>query len=169
MKATLKFALVFLSLYILVKLLFFYFNLQYGETGKYTAFANLLFIILCIFFCLLETKRKAQAVPSTFLQDVKTGASTAIYYAAFVAIFAYVYYKFIDVDFFPSKINETIEAAGQGSEVDKEQAKQFAEAIFSPFNHATITLLGMMCAGVVFSFFVTFVIRKNPFNRKIAR
>jgi hypothetical protein len=165
-------ALIFGGFYIALRLVFFY--LGYGENDyKYLVSINLLFIVLVIAATLYYNYTKA--TPPFFLIDIKSAMRSVSIYAILISIFMFLYYEAIDGDFFDRKLdafrfqlentdynvlpdvdNPLIVLQLTKEEfVTREMEK--AASFNTPFAWSTLTLIGIMTVGLIYSFILIFL------------
>lgn len=170
MRPPVKYALVFFSLFAIGKIILFQMGLQ-QQQYQMVILANLLFVLLAVFFALREITKTRGPEGVSFLADVKLGLQTAALYALLTASFVYVYYKWIDVEFLNSMQEHLItqvETAIENESIPKgttkhqflEDSARQAEMIYSPGSQFTITMIGLIMMGFIYSFFLTFLNRK---------
>ncbi len=177
MKATTKYALVFASLWIILKIVLF--QLQLGQDSFIIGiFANLLFILLAIFLSLIELGKQRNQ-PVSFLTDVKASAQSAMVYAVVIAAFIFVYNSYIDpgfgearvasiIEFEMAKVEDwdniksTLPADFQNMTKEEYAAKtrEHFEKQYAPIRQATMSLLGLVVTGLLYAFLITFLYRK---------
>ena len=150
---------------VIVKIALFKIGIEIQKGITYVAFFNLLVISVGVFFGIRQFKI-LHPQPTGFKDEVKAGMRTCALYAIMMVVFIYVYYNNIDINAFPylvqSRMDMAQSAIDQGHEVDLVNVRQFAEFIFSPKTHATITLFGFLVAGVIYSLLISFFMRKFP-------
>lgn len=77
---------------------------------------------------------------------VRNGFRNAAVYALLMGLFVWMFYSVIDTEEFPSKINERVAlVVAQGR--SEAEARQGLEAMFSPFNYASITFFALLAVG----------------------
>lgn len=161
---------------ILAKLVLFQFNAEY----QYTVYSNILFLLVAIFFGIRQGMIENNG-NTTYLNDVKSGARTAAVFAVIIALFAYVYYSNINPEFLQAKIDErmvlvenitpqeieTLQAEGKIAQgltkedlINKELEN--TQNFYSPFFYATLSLIGYLLVGIVYSLFLGLILRNAP-------
>jgi hypothetical protein len=165
-------ALFFGSLYIVLRLVFFY--LGYGENDyKYLVSINLLLIVLVIGATLYNNY--LQDIPAFFLSEMKSAMRSVSIYAILISIFMFLYYETIDSGFFDRKL-ETFRYELENRDynvlpdvdnplivlqlskedfVEREMEK--AASFNTPFAWSTLTLIGILIVGLVYSFALVFL------------
>ena len=131
-------------------------------------------LVISIFLALNETKSKELTEPTTYLMDLKVAMQSVAYFSVIMALFTYVYYKFIDWEFMFDKIAERMDAAKKleltpelntqnlTKEEFIESERKLSETLFSASTHATITLMAFMVVGTIYSAILTLIIRLSP-------
>lgn len=161
---------------IFAKLVLFQINAEY----QYTVYANILFLLIAIFFGIRQGMIENNGA-TTYMNDVKSGARTAAIFAVIIAIFAYVYYNNINPEFLQQKIDErmvlvenitpqeieTLKSEGKiAQELTKEdlinKELENTQNFYSPFFYATLSLIGYLLVGIVYSLFLSLILRNAP-------
>lgn len=159
-------AVLFGLLYVIIRLLFFYYG--FGEDQyKYLVSINLLFIILVVGMTLLNGYLKE--VKPFFPSEMKASMRSVSLYAIILSLFMFVYYNAIDSGFFDRKLdafryeldNTDYDALAdvdnplkvlELSKVDfVEREMDKAESFNTPFAWSTLTLIGIMIVGLAYS------------------
>ena len=159
-------AVLFGLLYIILRLLFFYYG--FGEDQyKYLVSINLLFIVLIVGFTLFNNY--LQGFKPFFPTEMKTSMRSVSLYAIFLSLFIFVYYNSIDSGFFDRKLdvfryeleNRDYDALPDVDnplivlELSKtdfiEREMEKAQSFNTPFAWSTLTLIGIMVVGLVYS------------------
>ena len=83
-----------------------------------------------------------------FPELVTIGFRNAALYAIFIGIGIWVYYHFIDVEEFPRKIQERVDAV-VAKGVSEEEAREGLERMFNPFSYASITFFSLLAIGLM--------------------
>lgn len=77
---------------------------------------------------------------------VRDGFRNAAVYALLMGLFLWLFYSVIDTEEFPRKIDERVAAVvAQGR--SEAEARQGLEAMFTPFNYASITFFALLAVG----------------------
>lgn len=146
---------------VLLKMLYYIQFYPNDDFDMYVRFAYLLFFLLALFLGLRAWKKKND--PSDFPTDMKSGMKIASIYAIIVSAFTYVYYKFINPNYFEFKIAERMKAAADsGEDVDLDKIKETASFIFDAFIHSTITLFGLIAIGLFYCIIIVAILRFKP-------
>jgi len=164
--------LFFGFLYMVLRLGFFYLGL--GENQyKYLVSVNLLFIVLVVGATLYFNYR--QKIKPFFPNEMKSALRSISVYAIFLSIFMFIYYQGIDGGFFERKLDAfrfelentdysalaDIDNPLKVLQVNKEdfvaREMEKAESFNTPFAWSTLTLIGIMVVGLVYSLVMVFL------------
>ncbi len=137
----------------IIRLVAFYGGFATAKTGQYVIYMHMLFILVSIFFGVKTTNKNNG--PTTAGSDLKLAIKAGGTYALLTTIFVYVYFKFIDINYFALKQQDLIDAQVKNQGGDVAQLKEKVESFFSLMNYTTVTLLGLML--VTFAYAVVFV------------
>lgn len=170
---TFQIALFFGLLTIVAKLVVYGFDFEY----RYTIFSNLLLVLASIFFSIRNYKFQ-NSLHTSFGNDFKEGLKAGVVFALVVAAVAYVYYGSINPEFLQEKIDERIvlaenanvdsliQAGRLDASMTKEQLvireQENVSKIYSPFYYSTLSLVGYIIVGAIYSIFMTLIIRRAP-------
>ncbi|GAB5539454.1 MAG: hypothetical protein Salg2KO_15570 [Salibacteraceae bacterium] len=124
---------------------------------NYVRLYYLFAFLVALFFGLRSYKKSF--LNSDFTHDVKTGMKITSIFALIVALFTWVYYRWINPSYFEQRIEEAIAQAPAES---VEAITSNVELIFNPFTHSTITLFGMMVIGFFYTLIVVLIMRAKP-------
>ena len=124
---------------------------------NYVRLFYLLAFLIALFFGLRSFKKRATR--SDFTHDVKTGMKITSIFSLIISIFTWVYYKWIDPEYFANRISE---AMSQAPEESIEAVETNVSFIFNAFTHSTITLFGMMVIGFFYTLIVVLIMRAKP-------
>lgn len=175
-----RYAWIFAATAIFAKLGVYALHLQYDNRADFGIIAvNLLCVLLAVFFGMRGESLLAKE-KTGFVFNVKSGVKSAALFSLALAVFLFIYYKYVDPGYLETKITEWTHAAEQldvsaadssvvqsGSSREAMIAKQVqtARTVFSPFYHATFSLLGLMLVGGLYAFLIAWlqklVYRKN--------
>jgi len=170
MRPAIKYACLFATVSILTKLVIFYRHLQFNSTADVVLVSSyLLFVLLSVFFGMRGEAILLKVKPS-FLINVKSGMKSAAVYALIMAVFLFIYYKFIDTEYFSKRIADnintlkSIDISLADSTNNKlglinrdamiENQINTAKMVFSPFYNSTFSLLGFLITGGIYSFLI---------------
>lgn len=143
---------------IALKLGVFLSKLQFTNYERAALFANVFILMTGIFIGIRLFKRMA-STPTSFLSDVKAGMRVAAMYAVFMCAFVYIYYSYIDANYFDLRLESQL-ALVEENGGDVEQARQGGKFVLSPFFQSTITLIGFLILGTFYASILTFFMRK---------
>lgn len=137
-----------------------YFNGLQGETfDQIGRFANIFVLMTGVFFAIRLFKSQEEK-PTAYLDDFKAGMRISALYALGMAAFLYLYYEFIDPQYFDlyMKGSESSDLELEGEELEKAQETiAFAKSAY--FN-STISLIGFLILGSFYSALIAFLVRK---------
>ena len=163
-------AVVFALIALVIKLIFFYLDVQHDNTS-YITYAG----INCCYLFGIRSNKVMYKGTTTFGQDFRTGARTASFFALLVGVITFTYYSKIDTEFFPTKIAATVADYEQNILPDlikekgiKESKKLFVDkivnmnVIYSPMSQTTYTLFGMVFLGLFHSAVFALLMKKFP-------
>ena len=180
MKPALKSALFFASTWIIIKLLFFQFNLFQDEIF-FPGLLNNFFLLSAISVGLYLQKKKEGFGYGNALSDIKNAMVAGAPYTLIVSVFMFFYYRDINPDFTESKLNERMEMIYSNMERDtyvdslrvqnqdfnvlsKEeiytQIKTETKSAYAPSSLLTLSLLGLIILGFTYAIFVTIIFRR---------
>jgi len=164
--------LFFGLLYIVLRMVFLY--LGFGENDyKYLVSVNLLFIVLVVGASLYFNYK--QGIPAFFPNEMKSAMRSISVYAIILSLFMFLYYEAIDGGFFDRKLDAfrfELENTDYGAlddidnplkvlQMNKEdfvaREMEKAESFNTPFAWSTLTLVGIMVVGLVYSLVMIFL------------
>jgi len=143
-----KFAFIFSLSAMLLRLALFFTYTAIDDLNRHVLLLHLLFILLATVLNILFGKVGKNSSSSPILQNIQKGMTAAVPYAVLTAIFAAVYFSFVDPEGFYGRRAAWIAAAPD------EKAVESLKTTFTIFNYSTITLIGLMLAGVICSVMV---------------
>jgi hypothetical protein len=152
---TLKVALAVMS----VRLLLYYSHLE-SEWAE----PSYLFINLGALPALSVYAIWPRASYTGFLEDAKASMKLLGLYSLLMTVFFFVYYQFVDVEFFKSKQEALIYNAIQSNEegIDPEDAADKVRSFFSLRNGTAIVLAGYVALSAFYSIFFSALKRLVP-------
>mgnify|MGYP001166943626 CR=1 FL=1 len=105
---------------------------------------HFLAISTVVFFACYKALR--DDLSTGFPMLVQVGFKSAALYALLIGVLIWLYYTRIDLEEFPRKIQERVDAvvAAGGEEAG---ARQGLEKLFNPFGYASITFFALLAAG----------------------
>ncbi|MES2630042.1 MAG: hypothetical protein V4616_13845 [Bacteroidota bacterium] len=155
MKQAGKYAVIFALVAFILRLLGFYGGLITPETAQQVIFMHMLFILLTVFLSIRQVRIDAGDQPFTIGTQVKAGFKSGGLYSVLTTILVFVYFKFIDVNYFIFKQQELVDQELKANPtVGAVKVKEGVENFFSLMNYCTITLLALMAI----TFFYTLLI-----------
>ena len=143
---------------IFLKMLVFTLHWQQTPYERIYFFANVLILMTGIFFGIRHFKKTIET-KTEFIQDVKAGMKVAALYAIFMTVFVYIYYKFIDAEYFKLKLEKQLQLAKENN-IDLKRAREMGQFALSAFFQSTVTLIGFMFLGSFYASLITFFIRR---------
>jgi hypothetical protein len=147
---------------IIGKMLYFIFLAPNETFDTYTRFFYLLCFLIALFIGLRNWKLQNANV--AFTDDVKSGMKIVSIYAIILSSFTFVYYKYINPNYFLQKIQSAIDAvSASGSSNDElNQVENTASFVFNAFTHSTLTLFGLMVIGFFYTLILILLFRYKP-------
>ncbi len=144
-----------------VKLITFFLALPF-EVG---IFGYFLFILFALFLGM--RKHIIQGSYQGFGDVLKAGMKIGSIYAVLVSVFTYIYYSYIDYNFFPGQIAERMLEGKEAGMTDEQilQMKDSLEFVFSTSTHTTGTLIGFMFVSFIYALLWTLIFTKIPRTR----
>jgi hypothetical protein len=102
---------------------------------------------------------------SSLVTNLKVGAQVGAIFSLLTTVFTYVFYRFVDLQFFAFMISERLEAAQQAgaSAEDVEKYRGNLEMVFNAGTQSMATLIGFMFLTFVYSALVALLLTKVPF------
>lgn len=173
MSGPVRTGLIFAGVYAIVKMVFFALGLQYDYFDLLIVI-NILCVVLSVYLTLRSTpiQQNDTGVP-TFLFDLKRTMQAAATYAILVAFFLYVYYSFIDSAYVEMRYEQSMALAREATasaefelppnmttEQYLENMERQARNFVSPFTTSTVTLIGILITGLLYSALLIFLQRK---------
>lgn len=164
-------AISFAFIALVIKLVIFQFGVQHGDMERYIIYIYMLLLLVTIFLGISKSKEKAEN-PTSFMEDLKSGARTASYFGILMGAITFIYYYAIDVNFFPLKQSERYdiyleEVQKLIGEKSKEQlTTDLSNGIYSmrlmlsAKFQAMWTTFGLVFLGMFYALFLTIAIRK---------
>ncbi len=162
MKTTLKYALFISSASIIWKLSLFIAKAQDTLLGKYYLFAYFLFILLGILFG-IKSHQKNNPEGTSLGSKIKSGMKITSLNALFYSAFIFVYYKWIDLSFFNSKIEKDLllMKSRNNTATEIEQYLNTTKILYSPSSLFQATLFGFILIGALYSIFCALAMHKK--------
>jgi hypothetical protein len=132
---------------------------QLTSYERYTMFANIFIMLTGVFFAIRHYKLSRSGEISSFADDFKAGMRVAALYTLAMTAFVFIYYNYIDPNYFPEKLNTQLQLA-EASGLDTRQVEQTGSVVLTPFFQSTVTLIGFMIMGMIYSALIAFLVRK---------
>jgi len=144
-----------------LRMLVFIQNWQFTKWEYFYFFGNPLVMMTGIFVSIRLFKQLSKSKTS-FIADVKSGMKVAGMYSVLMALFAYLYYSYIDSDYLISKLNSQIQTAIENGATESNVIKHRENGDFflSAYFMSTVTLVGFIILGTFYSSLITFFVRK---------
>tara|TARA_B100000902_G_C27259427_1_gene889794 strand:- start:1131 stop:1628 length:498 start_codon:yes stop_codon:yes gene_type:complete len=142
---------------VIAKMIYFLFLPPNEAWDNYVRLFYLLAFLIALFFGLRSFK--IRATRSDFTHDVKTGMKITSIFALIISIFTWIYYTWINPEYFANRISD---ALSQAPEESIEAIETNASFIFNAFTHSTITLLSMMVIGFFYTLIMVLIMRAKP-------
>lgn len=175
MRPTVRVALIFAACYIAFRLAIFSQNLQHDENWSIIViFANMLFILLAVFFGLRAQRKIDRGTETIFLHDFKNVLQSGVVYALVIGIFTFAYYSWIDKEYLAQLIERGMQGQdgfdvakmGEGYPqgftneeiIEKELAAN--QLLYSPSLISALTTLALFLLGTFYTIFLVILQRK---------
>lgn len=160
-------------IYIIIRIVAFYMGAS-DDQYKYLVSVNLLFIVLSISGAMYHNYRSGEE-KVLFPDEMKVAMRAVSAYAIILTVFVFTFYKWIDSGFEQRKIDayryeleqkeyETLPDVdnpllifGITKEEFIEREVEKASTFLSPFSQSTLTLVGIMAAGIIYSLLMVFL------------
>lgn len=163
MKPEARFGLIVFLISVIWKTSLFVFGVRDTILGQFSVLAVMLFMLIGIYLCIEEQRNLNPQKRLPFIQGFKSGMSVAALHSVLYALFIYCYYSFIDVTFFPEKIEQRVaelRAAGN-TEASIDSFRLSAEQILSPTVQSTLTLVGLLVLSAFYAGVVAKLVEKK--------
>jgi hypothetical protein len=157
-----RYSLVISSLYVIIKLVIFQAGWQYQSVDQYSVYVVFLILLAGIYMGMRETLKAKQQMELKHL--IKSGAKIAALSALIMAGFLYVYYTYIDVNYFPKMIQQRLVMMKENGNTPEEAKEYYLTAkylIFAPDKVATFALFGYLLMGIFYSLISGFLLRRR--------
>lgn len=158
MKSSFSIAVWMVLISVILRMIVFLMDWQFTNYEKIYLFGNLFVLMMGVFFSLRLYKRKVEKT-THFLEDYKAAMRFVGLYAILMSVFVYIYYSSIDVTYFDVKLKSQLTLAAEHG-MDLDQVKKTGEMILTPFFQSTITLVGFIMLGFIYSAIIVFTTRK---------
>lgn len=167
-KGPVKIGLTLAGIYTAAKLVFYTMGWQL-EQFNLLIIINILCVVLAVFIALRETGAQNAEGSTSVLFDLKKAMQAAGTYAFAVALFLYIYYGHIDTAYVEMRYEQSMTLAteianapdfeppaGMTKDDYLERVSSQARNFVSPFTTSTITLVGLLITGALYSAFMVF-------------
>lgn len=160
-----KYALVVVSLSIILKTGLYALKLNDSLVGNYTILLVLLFLLIGLYFGIENHRKTAWQNNQVFKvgDGFKTGARMVFLITTFYSLFIWFYYSTIDVTFFERMINERV-AEGIKQGIAKEELDKYRESakiFLSPQTQSFFTFIGLLIGGIVYAYLISWMTVKK--------
>jgi hypothetical protein len=140
-----KFAFIFSASAILIRLALYFTNYNSETMTKQVMFMHMLFVVLAVLLSILFPNRDdSKLSTSPLFTNIKNGLRGGVLYAVITAVFVFLFYKYIDPEFFYARRDAIMEVQSQAMD-DPEMIAARVDKIktsFTLFNYTTVTLVG---------------------------
>ena len=163
MKPVLKYAFFAAGLIIATKMAVFFLHAQFTGFGRMSGLASLFLLILPLSIAFIQ-KKKENGGFLTLKQLMRTGLGICLLASLLVGLFNFLYFRFIDLEIINYYLEENaryMRSINQ-SETEIQTVLEKIKEFYSPMSQATGTLIGVLGAGALISFFMSPLIVKNP-------
>lgn len=132
---------------------------------EYTWATQLYFLYLLLAVFLGVREFFAEHPDSNFKKLFKAGAQIGSVFTLSVTLFTYLFYRFIDTQFFNYLIQDRLSEAQSNGYSPEEITKlsQNLEFVFSANTQSTATLIGFMVLGFSYAAIVALILSRVPF------
>lgn len=143
------------------------FGIEHDFVRKYSGFSPFIIVGIGLFLAMKKAKGETYHNDLNFGQAIYTGIVVCAFIALFSAIFNFLYFQFINVNY----ADEVIRIATPLMQADKMSEKEIAEQIvqiketYKPVNQLTGTFVIMLVIGIFFSAIYGAILRtKDTFS-----
>lgn len=159
MKTVFKYALILGIITMVWTPIEYLLGLHTNHINLYPYITNIFFLvpIVCIYLVMAE-KKKVNGGTLTYQDAFRTGLKMSVLVIPFSLVGQYVYYVFINPDFFAAMINHTVEVA-KSAGLDSEVVRKEAENSFTLNRYMMQCLFGPPIGGVMFSAIIGLFVR----------
>ena len=144
-----------------LRMLIFIQHWQFTKWEYIYFFGNPLVMMTGVFMGIRLFKQLSVSKTS-FIADLKSGMKVVGIYSVLMALFAYLYYSFIDSEYLITKLNSQIQTAIENGATESNVIKhqETGEFFLSAYFMSTVTLVGFIILGTFYSSLITFFVRK---------
>jgi len=165
MKSALKYSLLAAFLVIATKLIVFFTHSQFSIAGRYSGLLALSLLTLPLLLAILQRRDKELNGYISLKQVMRTGLFVCVIASMLVALFNYIYFKFIDHEILSYWLVQSEKSLRdlKSSEEDIKKAHDYLTDFYSPFSQAMGGLTGVLGVGAILSFLLSpFLIKQAP-------
>ncbi|MDB4061672.1 DUF4199 domain-containing protein [Vicingaceae bacterium] len=129
---------------------------------EYIYFFGNPFVMMTGVFMGIRLFKQLSVSKTSFIADLKSGIKVAGMYSVLMALFAYLYYSYIDSEYLITKLNSQIQTAIENGATESNVIKhqENGEFFLSAYFMSTVTLVGFIILGTFYSSLITFFVRK---------
>lgn len=163
--SSIKYPLLAAFIFIGSKLAVFFTHNQFTITGRYSGVIALALLSVPLALAIKDRRDNELNGFISLKQIMRTGLFVCVIASLIVALFNYIYFKYIDHEILSYYLIENAKSIRElnGSEEDIRQAREHLIEFYSPFSQAMGGLTGVLGVGAILSFFLSsFFIKKNP-------
>ena len=166
MSQTVRYSLLASVLVISIKLIVFFTHAQFTTAGRYSGILALALLAIPLTQAILHRRDKELNGFITLKQVMRTGLFVCVAASLIVALFNYIYFRFIDHEILAYWLTESEKSLreAKASEEDVKKAHDYLTDFYSPFSQATGGLTGVLGVGAVLSFILSTFLMRNPPN-----
>ena len=162
--SSIKYALFAALLVIGCKLIVFFTHSQFTTIGRYSGILALALLTIPLALAIIHKRDKEPNGFISFKQVMRTGLMVCIIASLIVAVFNYIYFKFIDHEILAYWLVESEKSLHElkSSEEDILKAYNYLTDFYSPFSQAMGGLTGILGVGAILSLILSTFLVKNP-------
>ncbi len=162
--SSVKYALFAALLVIGCKLLFFFTHSQFTAIGRYAGLGSLLLLTLPLSIAFINKRNHELGGYITLKQLMRTGLGICLFASLLVAVFDFLYFKFIDHEILAYYLseNERLMREINKPESEIQLTLNSIREFYTPLSQATGALTGVLGGGALLSFFISPLIVRNP-------
>ncbi len=163
MKTWAKYAVTFVAVGAIVRMVIFYAGLSTPNTPKLIMLLHLMLILLTIFLTVRSKEFKQEDSRFQLKADLKNGLRAGGLYAILTTAFVFLYFKAIDTNYLlllkQERIDAELKMFPNADETQIHQITSSAELLSSISFYCTITTLGLMLATFTYTVMVAVINR----------
>ncbi|MBI4947673.1 MAG: DUF4199 domain-containing protein [Bacteroidetes bacterium] len=162
--SSIKYALLGACLVIATKLTVFLTHSQFTTLGRYSGVFALAFLSIPLVLAIIN-RRDTELKGFIALKEVmRTGLFVCVIASMIVALFNYIYFRFIDHEILAYWLVESERSLRElkGSEEEIKKAQDYLTDFYSPSSQAMGSLTGVLGVGAVLAFILSAFLVKNP-------